>query len=263
MDIDPGLNEFISRYLNGTTADGLAHDGYFRFTRGRNASSSRSCGVDRVEIGDDGEAVGAQLMHLIEKLIQDEYRSPQNERNSIFLQYVERGSTRHRDWCCVFDAGSVADALTAVGGPLGADLAGRLATGVIAELLRMNRDLHTRSLALLDSQCEMALSVGTGGTDMSEALAAMQPTLAAIGDKLPEILQAHAMNRAASAMASKTAPDLDDDATPQQRCDDLLQRIGANAHTLADLIMNKGAKLNAKNKKQLRDLGQVIATVTA
>lgn len=127
----------------------------------------------------------------------------------------------------------------------------------------MNRDLHTRSLALLDSQCEMALSVGTGGTDMSEALAAMQPTLAAIGDKLPEILQAHAMNRAASAMASKTAPDLDDDATPQQRCDDLLQRIGANAHTLADLIMNKGAKLNAKNKKQLRDLGQVIATVTA
>lgn len=262
MDIDPALQEFLQRWLNTTDENGDIGDGYFRFTRGRNASQSRSCGVSRVEITGDANAVAAEVSHLLDKLVQDEYRSPQNERNCLFLQYVERGATRHRDWCCVFDPGDVADALSAVGGPLGADLAGRLAVGTISELMRMNRDLHNRSVALLDSQCEMALAIGHGGSDMSEALAAMQPTLAAIGDKLPQILQAHAMNKVAN--ATQTAADADDDnKTPQQRCDALLKRIGANAHTLADLIMNQGAELTKKNKKQLRELGQVIATVTA
>lgn len=261
MDIDQGLQEFISRWIAVDSEDGDPAGGYFRFTRGRNASASRSCGVARVEVTEDAAQVFAEIQHLIEKLVQEEYRSPRNERCCLYVQYVERGATRHRDWCCVFDPGDVADALDAVGGPLGADLAGRIATGVIGEMLRQNNQLHQRCLGLLDSQLEMALSVGTGGSEMSEALEALAPTLQQVAASLPAIIQARAL--AAAAASSETDDQDPDQGTPQERADRELSNIESAATRLASLIMNDGAKITAKNKKRLKELATVIETVTA
>jgi hypothetical protein len=256
MEIDQGFNEFISKHI-ALDDEGNRPTGYFRFTRGRNASSSRSCGVAKVEADGDPQEVAADLLNLIEKLVQEEYRSPQADRCNIYCQYVDRGATRHKDWCCVFDVGEVSDALSAVGGPLGADLAGRVCVGMVAELMRLNRDLHTRSMALLDSQCEMALSIGTGGSDMTDALEALQPTLQQVAASLPAII-------AARSQSKQEAPaETVNTGTPQQRADNELQTIEASATRLASLIMTEGAKINSKNKKRLKDLAQVINQITA
>lgn len=256
MEIDQGFNEFISKHI-AVNEEGERPTGYFRFTRGRNASSSRSCGVANVEAGGDPQDVAGDLLALIEKLVQEEYRSPQADRCNIYCQYVDRGATRHKDWCCVFDVGEVSDALSAVGGPLGADLAGRVCVGMVAELMRLNRDLHTRSMALLDSQCEMALSIGTGSSDMTDALQALQPTLQQVAASLPAIIAARSQ--------AKTPPiyEAETQGTPQQKADQELQNIEASATRLASLIMTEGATINTKNKKRLKELALVIEQITS
>lgn len=258
MEIDPALESFLAKWLSVQEGEEVP-DGYFRFMRGRTSSQARSCGVDRVDTHPDTQSTISLILETIERLVQDEYRLGHGERQCIFVQYVERGSTRARDWACAFDPGEVSDALSAVGGPLGADLAGRLATGCIAELMRQNRDLHVRSCALLDSQIEMAMNIGQAPSDMSAALESMQPTLAAIGERLPEILSAVAMSRAA-----KTPP-ADEDLSglsPQEKADRHLENIQGEASALAGLIMNDGAVLNAQAKARLRELSTVIETVT-
>jgi len=258
MEIDPALHSFLSKWLSVQEGDPTP-DGYFRFMRGRTSSQARSCGVDKIDTHEDAQTTISLILDTIERLVQDEYRLGHNERQCIFVQYVERGSTRARDWACAFDPGEVSDALSAVGGPLGADLAGRLATGCIAELMRQNRDLHVRSCALLDSQIEMAMNIGQAPSDMSAALESMQPTLAAIGERLPEILSAVALSRAAKPAA--TGDDLSAMST-QERADHHLLNIQNEASALAGLIMNDGAVLTSESKARLRELSSVIETVT-
>tara|TARA_Y100001938_G_C8078708_1_gene427750 strand:+ start:586 stop:1350 length:765 start_codon:yes stop_codon:yes gene_type:complete len=249
-ELDPALSSFLSRYLGVDNDDSEPLDGYFRLTRGKNVSQSRSVGIARIEIDGEPAEIAAKILEAIDKLTQEEYRLPHAERQAIYLQVVDRGvsPTRHCDWCCVFDPGETASAMD-IGA--GSDMAARTLQAVIVELMRQNRDMHTRTIGMLDYSSEIILSAGN--SDMSAAIEAIQPTLTAIGNNLPAILAARARAQAPTVAA--------EDLTPQERTDRLLDSIELAAQEVAAILMRKEAQLDETQNAKLAQLRAIIDQV--
>lgn len=251
-ELDPALATFLNRWLsidNDEDEEGI--DGYFRFARGRNASQARSVGMSRIEIEGEPHEVAAKIVDAIDKLTQEEYRLGQAERQALYLQVIDRSTsaTRHADWCCIFDPGDTADALN-IG--TGGDMAARTIQAVVVELMRQNRDLHTRAIGMLDYSSEIVLAGGQ--SDMSAALEAIEPTLTALGQNLPAILAARA--------AASSPGEPDQDMTPQERSSWLMSAIEAHASELGGILVRKEAELTPADRKKLVRLGAVIDQIT-